>query len=157
MSIYHYNFETNWKFEADIEQIWGLINEFNYGDWWKGLDSKRIKSESTKLAVGDRFRLFFNTKLPYQLLFESEVVKLESPIYLEIRAYGELEGQGVWTLSQKGSITHVQCIWKVNTNKQWMNAFAPLLRPAFVWNHNQVMNEGAKGISSSLGVKLISL
>jgi hypothetical protein len=157
MSIYHYNFETNWKFEADIEQIWGLINEFNYGEWWEGLDSKRIKSESTKLAVGDRFMLFFTTKLPYQLSFESEVVKLESPTYLEIKAFGELEGQGVWTLSQEGSITHVQCIWKVNTNKKWMNTLAPLLRPAFVWNHNQVMNEGAKGISTSLGVKLISL
>jgi len=157
MSIYHYNFETNWKFEADIEQIWGLINECNYGEWWEGLDSKRVKSESTKLAVGDRFRLYFTTKLPYQLSFESEVVKLVSPTYLEIKAIGELEGQGVWTLSQEGSITHVHCIWKVNTNKKWMNTLAPILRPAFIWNHNQVMNEGAKGISNSLGVKLISL
>lgn len=157
MLIKQYHFETNWKFEADIEQIWGLINEFNYGDWWKGLDSKRIEERSSKIGVGDRFKLFFHTKLPYQLSFESEVVKVKSPTYLEIKASDELEGSGVWKLSQKGSITQVQCIWNVKSNKKWMNTLAPLLRPAFVWNHNQVMNDGAKGISDSLGVRLVSL
>ena len=156
MSRYQYNFETHWKFEADVEQIWGLINEFNYGDWWKGLDSKRIKKGTSEIGVGDRFISIFKTKLPYQLKFESEVVKIESPSYLEISVFGELEGHGIWRLSQQGPITHVQYIWQVNTNKKWMNALAPLLRPAFIWNHGQVMNDGAKGISNLLGVKLIS-
>ena len=156
MRLYQYNFETNWKFEADIEQIWGLINKFNYGNWWKGLDSRRIKKGTSKIGVGDRFISIFKTKLPYQLTFEAEVVNIESPTYLEIKVYGELEGHGVWRLSQQGPITHVQYIWQVNTNKKWMNALAPLLRPAFIWNHDQVMNEGAKGISNLLGVKLIS-
>lgn len=155
MSIYQYNFKTNWKFESDIEQIWGLINQFNYGEWWKGLESKRIKKGSGKIGVGDRFLLRFKTKLPYQLSFESEVVQIESPSYLELKVFGELEGRGFWKLYQEGSITHVQYIWQVNTNKKWMNTFAPLLRPAFVWNHEKVMNEGAKGISNSLGVKFI--
>ena len=157
MPTYQYEFETNWKFETDIEQIWELINQFNYGEWWKGLDSKRIKNSQGKVSVGDRFISIFKTKLPYQLTFESEVVKIEQPSFLEIRVYGELEGRGIWKLSQNGHITHVQYIWQVNTNKRWMNALAPLLRPAFVWNHDQVMNEGAKGISNVLGVKLISL
>ena len=157
MPIYQYNFETNWKFEADIEQIWGLINKFNYGEWWKGLDSTRLKKDTGKISVGDRFFSIFKTKLPYELSFESEVIHIKSPIYLEIKTFGELEGRGIWHLSQDGSITHVHYIWQVNTNKKWMNMLAPLLRPAFIWNHNQVMNEGAKGISNSLGVKLISL
>jgi len=157
MSIYQYNFETNWKFEATIEQIWELINQFNYGEWWKGLESKRIEKGSSKVSVGDRFISIFKTKLPYRLSFESEVVKIAPLSYLEIKVSGELEGRGAWHLSQEGPITHVQYLWQVKTNKKWMNALAPLLRPAFIWNHDQVMNEGAKGISNSLGVKLISL
>jgi hypothetical protein len=157
MSTYQYNFETNWKFEVDIEQIWELINKFNYGEWWKGLESKRIEKMSSKVGVGDRFISIFKTKLPYQLSFESEVVKIAPPCYLEIMVSGELEGRGFWNLSQEGPITHVQYIWQVNTNKKWMNALALPLRPVFVWNHDQVMNEGAKGISNFLGVKLISL
>jgi hypothetical protein len=157
MTAYKYNFETNWRFEADITQIWDLINQFNYGEWWKGLNATRIKKGEGKAGVGDRFISIFKTKLPYELSFESEIVKIESPSYLEIQVSGELEGRGIWKISQEGPITHVQYIWQVNTNKKWMNTLEPLLRPAFIWNHNQVMNEGAKGISNSLGVRLISL
>jgi hypothetical protein len=156
MSRYQYQFETHWKFEADIEQIWELVNGFNHGEWWNGLDAKRIQKGESQNGVGDRFLTTFHTKLPYQLSFESEVIKKESPLYIEIKAYGELEGKGIWTLSQEGSITHVRYTWEVNTNKKWMNFLAPLLRPVFVWNHNQVMNEGAKGIANKLGVPLVA-
>lgn len=156
MSRYQYHFETHWKFEADIEQIWELINGFDHGDWWNGMDAKKIKRGKRLNGVGDRFITTFHTKLLYQLSFESEVLKKESPRYIEIKASGELEGKGIWTLSQEGKITHVRYTWEVNTNKKWMNFAAPLLRPFFVWNHNQVMDEGAKGIANRLGVPLVA-
>ena len=157
MTPYKYNFETNWRFEADIISASYLSFGPGLWIWWKGLNAKRIKKGEGKAGVGDRFISIFKTKLPYELSFESEIVKIESPSYLEIQVSGELEGRGIWKISQEGSITHVQYIWQVNTNKKWMNTLEPLLRPAFIWNHNQVMNEGAKGISNSLGVRLISL
>jgi hypothetical protein len=33
-----------------------------------------------------------------------------------------------------------------------MNVLAPLLRPAFEWNHDWVMNSGARGLAAKLGV-----
>ncbi|MDX1807463.1 MAG: hypothetical protein R3267_10605 [Paenisporosarcina sp.] len=156
MTRYQYHFETHWEFESDIEQIWELINGSDHGDWWHGLDAKRIKKGDRMNGVGDRFITTFHTKLPYQLSFESEVIKKERPLYIEIKASGELEGIGVWTLAQVGSITHVQYTWEVNTTKKWMNFFGPLLRPGFVWNHKQVMDEGAKGIANRLGVSFVA-
>ncbi len=39
----------------------------------------------------------------------------------------------------------------------WMNLLAPLLAPAFRWNHGQVMAEGGRGIARHLGVKLLDM
>jgi hypothetical protein len=36
-----------------------------------------------------------------------------------------------------------------------MNALAPLLRPAFVWNHDWVMRQGGEGLARRLGVPLL--
>ncbi|WP_053375998.1 hypothetical protein [Paenibacillus sp. FJAT-27812] len=156
MSLYTYSFETNWKFESDINQVWGLIGGFKYGDWWSGVSSEPLYQGPRQDGIGNTYHYVFRTKLPYQLAFVAEIVRKEDPKYLEIRATGELEGRGVWTLSQEGSLTHVQYVWQVNANKKWMNLLAPILRPAFVWNHDQVMKKGAKGIADALGVKRIT-
>jgi hypothetical protein len=38
-----------------------------------------------------------------------------------------------------------------------MNLLAPLLAPAFRWNHGEVMAEGGRGIARHLGVKLLDM
>ncbi|WP_123043061.1 polyketide cyclase [Cohnella candidum] len=156
MTSYKYNFETNWKFEADIEEVWRLVGGIRYGDWWRGVTAEQIYQNPGQDGIGDKYRYVFRTKLPYQLAFDAEIVKIEAPRYLEIKATGELEGRGAWTLTQEGGVTHVRYVWQVNANKKWMNALAPILRPAFVWNHDQVMDEGAKGIAAAIGAKLLA-
>ena len=37
----------------------------------------------------------------------------------------------------------------------WMNLLAPLLAPAFRWNHGQVMAQGGHGLAQYLGVPLL--
>lgn len=156
MTLYAYNFETNWKFESEVNQVWELIGGFKYSEWWRGVSSERIYQGTRQDGIGDKYQYVFRTKLPYQLAFVAEIVEKEAPYSLEIRATGELEGRGVWKLSQAGSLTHVQYVWQVNANKKWMNRLAPILKPAFIWNHDQVMDQGAKGIAHALGVNLVS-
>ena len=40
--------------------------------------------------------------------------------------------------------------WDVATTRPWMKALAPLLAPAFRWNHGQVMAEGGRGLAAHL-------
>jgi Polyketide cyclase / dehydrase and lipid transport. len=155
-SLYAYRFETNWKIEADIRQAWSLISGGDYGSWWPGVSSMLIHMSSSLSGVGNRYRFVFHTRLPYKLEFDAELMAAREPEYIRIRATGDLEGFGVWTLKQEGSVAHVRYVWRVNANKRWMNALAPLIRPAFVWNHDQVMREGAKGLSNALGAPLVS-
>ncbi len=37
-----------------------------------------------------------------------------------------------------------------------MNRLAPLLRPAFEWNHDWVMARGGEGIAGLLGCRLLA-
>jgi hypothetical protein len=36
-----------------------------------------------------------------------------------------------------------------------MNRLAPVARPAFAWNHDFVMRQGAEGLATKLGVELV--
>jgi hypothetical protein len=71
-------------------------------------------------------------------------------------ASGELNGTGRWHLAAEGATTRVRYEWSVSTGKPWMNVLAPLLAPAFRWNHGRVMAEGGRGLANHLGVKLLS-
>jgi hypothetical protein len=45
--------------------------------------------------------------------------------------------------------------WDVRTARAWMNWLAPVARPAFAWNHDAVMRQGAEGLARLLGVPLL--
>ena len=66
------------------------------------------------------------------------------------RAFGELEGVGIWIFNHENGVTHVQYDWQVKTTKAWMNLFAPIARPIFAWNHDKVMESGYVGLKKRL-------
>ena len=45
----------------------------------------------------------------------------------------------------------------IQTTRPWMNGLAPLLRPAFEWNHDWVMKSGGRGLAELLGTKVPSV
>ena len=53
-------------------------------------------------------------------------------------------------------MTTVRYAWAVRTTRPWMNLLAPIMRPAFAWNHDYVMANGATGLAKLLGAELIS-
>ena len=69
--------------------------------------------------------------------------------------FGRNKGAVTGDASQEG-VTAVLYEWNVATTKPWMNRLAPLLRPAFEWNHDWVMARGGEGISKLLGCRLLA-
>jgi hypothetical protein len=71
-------------------------------------------------------------------------------------ASGELEGVGRWRFFRDdGGSTTLFYQWDVGTTRPWMNALAPLARPAFAWNHDRVMAAGGEGLARRLGARLL--
>lgn len=153
-----YRFVSSWVLGTDVDTLWDLIDNFEHTGWWRGCTFRKIRSGSSADGVGDVYLSVFRTRLIYTLSFHSTITRKTRPGCIELRASGELEGKGACTFIPRGArCTEVRFVWEVRTTKRWMNRLAPLCRRAFIWNHHQMMREGARGIADYLGIRVIHL
>jgi uncharacterized protein YndB with AHSA1/START domain len=157
MAEYYYEFVTVWRFDAPIEKVWDAIKHSeSWNEWWKGVLKVVELKKGDEEGVGSIRRSTWKSKLPYTLEFDSEIIKVEPMTRIEARAFGELEGTGIWTLSSEtDGTTRVQYDWRVKTTKSWMNFIAPLAKPFFRWNHDVIMQWGGEGLAKKLNCKLL--
>lgn len=153
----HYKFTTVWRFDAPIEKVWAQIKDSEkWSDWWKGVLKVEKLKDGDADDIGAVYRSTWKSALPYKLIFSSETVRVEEPKLIEVRAFGELDGQGIWTLTAEDeNTTRVQYDWRVRTTKAWMNFLAPVAKPFFKWNHDTIMNWGGEGLAKKLDCKLL--
>ncbi len=151
-----YEFLTTWCLDAPIEQVFDVLRDSpSYPEWWKGVQSVVKLEPGDADGVGDELRFTWRSVLPYELSFDSRVTRVERPHLIEGSASGELEGTGRWRLFE-GQGTAAVYEWRVRTTRRWMNVLGPVARPAFAWNHDLVMRQGATGIARRLGVRLLA-
>lgn len=147
----NYQFITFWKFNASLENVWHAIKQMDqWPQWWKYVSDVKLLKQGTEDDLGSVRRISWKTALPYSLTFDSELVHSDKYRQMTGRAFGELEGLGVWSFSQEGDWTVVRYDWTVKTTKTWMNLLAPLARPIFKWNHDRVMKAGQMGLQARL-------
>jgi uncharacterized protein YndB with AHSA1/START domain len=152
-----YRFLTAWVLEAPRPPVFQAIwDSERWPEWWPGVESVRVLEEGDEDGVGSLGRYVWKSRLPYRLEFDTRVVAVDRPHYMEGRVSGELEGRGRWRLFEEDGITAVTYQWEVRTTAEWMNRAALLLRPAFAWNHDVIMRWGAEGVSRRLGARLIA-
>ena len=152
----HFSLLTLWRLEAPIDRVWGALHDtVSWPTWWHYVVRVVPLEPGGASGEGGRWRLVWRTALFYSLAFEACVVRVQPPHLLDAEARGELKGTGRWRLSETGGVTDARYHWDVSTTKPWMNAVAPLLAPAFRWNHERVMAAGAEGLARHLGVRLL--
>lgn len=152
-----YEFTTVWRFAAPLRSVWREIKTTeDWPAWWRGVLGVEKLREGDGRGVGAIYRTTWKSALPYRLVFDSEIVRIEDYELIEARAFGELEGRGLWQFeTDKEDQTRVQYDWRVRTNKRWMNLIAPLARPFFRWNHDVIMNRGGRGLAARLDCRLL--
>ena len=152
-----YSFLTTWLLDAPREEVFAVIHDAErYPQWWRGVESVVELSPGDDDGVGSLARYTWKSALPYRLTFDMRVTRVERPHLMAGRASGELDGEGVWRLYEGPGGTAVVYSWAVGTTRPWMNAVAPLLRPAFAWNHDVVMRRGAAGLARRLNARLLA-
>ena len=85
--------------------------------------------------------------LPYRLRWEAEVLAVDKPRSVSIRARGDLDGRGEWRFAEDGEFVDVRYDWTVYVTKPSMVVLSPLLRPIFVANHRWAMQRGFEGLT----------
>jgi uncharacterized protein YndB with AHSA1/START domain len=155
-----YSFLSTWCVAAPLERVWEVLSDpVGYPQWWKGVRQATVlePGEAGSHGVGTLYRLEWRGKLPYSVVFDSRVTRLQPPHLLEGRASGELEGLGAWRLYEGAEGTAAIYSWDVRTTRAWMNAAGPLARPVFAYNHDYVMRQGARGLAQRLRAELVAL
>jgi hypothetical protein len=153
-----YHFVTDIHLSAPPEPVWQFIADPSaWPQWWRWLKTVDILERGDADTLGQRARFTFGTALPYSLSFESETVRAVRPLLLEGKATGELAGTGRWELSGGAMGTNARYTWIVETTKRWMNAMAPIARPAFSWNHDVLMRDFAKGFARAVHAELLQV
>ena len=146
-----YRFVTRWHIRASIEAVWeALSHAERWPQWWQGLrEVVELRAGQTE-RIGCVQRFTWQGWLPYTLVVDMQVTRMERPRVLESLASGALEGMGRWTLSEEDGGTAVRYDWQVRTTKRWMNRLTPVARAVFRWNHDVVMRRGARGLKRLL-------
>ncbi len=152
-----FSLTTHWHLDAPIDRVWqAIVSVEDWPRWWRYVRKVEELAPGGADGHGALRRYTWTSRLPYRLSFAMRVTRVEHMASLEGVAEGDLNGTGRWHLAKDGATTHVRYDWTVATTKRWMNALAPVLEPAFRWNHNQVMAEGGRGLARHLGVSLLS-
>jgi len=151
-----YHFVSAWQIQAPIERVWEEIyHAERWPSWWKYVVGVQELEPGAADGVGKRVRLLFRTRLPYTLGFDVCLTRVQPPSELEAEATGELEGTGRWALTSADGGTLVRYYWDIATTRWWMNLLAPVARPAFQWNHDELMREGGESLARRLGADLV--
>ncbi len=152
-----YAFLTTWLLESPRQPVWDAIyDQASWPSWWRGVEEAEELKPGEENGVGTVSRLVWKSLLPYRVEFVVTSTRVERPNLMEGHAVGELEGIGRWRFYEQDGVTAALYEWSVSTTKPWMNRLAPLLRPAFEWNHDWVMARGGEGIAELLGCRLLA-
>lgn len=152
-----YRFLTAWLIEAERERVFDAIwLSERWPEWWRGVVEATEQAPGDEDGIGRRGRYEWRSRIPYPVRFEVVATRIERPALLEGDVSGGLQGTGRWRFYEQGGITAVLYEWEVATTKRWMNLLGPIAGPAFRWNHDQVMRNGALGLAELLDARLLA-
>jgi len=147
---------THWHLDAPIRRVWEALSKpGDWPRWWRYVRAVEQLAPGDDEGIGAVRRYTWTSRLPYRIRFDMRTTALQEPVLMEGVASGDLQGSGRWQLQSEGSTTRVRYDWIVLVDKPWMRLFAPVLAPAFAWNHNQVMREGGRGLAAHIGANLL--
>jgi hypothetical protein len=148
-----FRFEERWELPgAKVRQVYDVLSRGELlPQWWKGvyLEAKKL-TPGDEPKVGDRVRVRARGFLPYELNFIVEAVELEPERRVAVKTIGDFDGLWSATLTQTETGVGVDLVWEVTVLRPILRFLAPLLRPAFAWNHRWTTPRGEKGLREYL-------
>jgi hypothetical protein len=148
----HYHFITRWRVRGTAEEVYDLISApMDYPRWWPSvyLQTEEI-AHGDERGIGRRVRLHTKGWLPYTLRWESCSTESSRPNRLAIRAIGDFDGRGIWSLEQDGEWANIVFDWELTADKPLLRWLSFLLKPVFSANHRWAMARGLESLKLEL-------
>jgi hypothetical protein len=157
--VAQYHFLSEYTFDGDIERVWDQLNDVeSWPSWWSWLKRIEVLKEPVSPdAPGAIYRNTVRAPAGYGLTYDTEITSIDRLRRIDLDSRGDLLGRGRFLLGERPDGTiDLSFAWLVGTPKPWMTFLAPIARPAFSWNHDQMMTAFGKGLSKATGAKLRS-
>jgi uncharacterized protein YndB with AHSA1/START domain len=151
-----FSLTTTWRIPASLESVWScLIHTEAWPLWWKYVYAVNETAAGDSSGRNNVRHYAWRTALPYRLMLNLKVTEIQPQQRVVVEVSGDLKGEGICQLSYQTipMRTEVRFYWHVHTCKPWMNRFAVLGRPIFIWNHTCVMKQGEQGLIRHLADK----
>ena len=147
----NYRFQTVWWTPAAIDRIWyALANYAAWPTWWRGIQTVEVLRRGDESGVGTILHQRWRSRLPYTLVFELEMLRIESGKLLEGRASGDLEGTCTWTLFPVNGGMEIRFDVDVRPGRWWMNLPIPFAPRVVCASFETIMGWGREGLARTL-------
>ncbi len=147
-----YHFITHWRVPGKAQEVYDILAEAkDLPRWWPSvyLDVLEIQSGGPD-QVDKVVRIEAKGWLPYKLNWHFAVTDSDPPNGFGLKAWGDLEGTGRWTLVQDGDFVNVTYDWDVRGQKPLLRYTSKLLKPFFAVNHDWAMRKGEESLKLEL-------
>ncbi|TPI49774.1 hypothetical protein FJW05_01465 [Mesorhizobium sp. B2-9-1] len=151
-----FRFDESWDIpEGTPQEVWDVLSDAELLPLWWGDAYKEVEplDRKGKGVVGARARARARGALPYELNFIIEAAELEPGRLVVVKTFGDFDGLWRAELSPSGRGTHVDLVWQVTVERPILKLLAPILRPAFAWNHRWTTPRGEAGLRRYLAAQ----
>ena len=147
-----YTFVTEWRVNADAEEVYELVSRsVDFVRWWPSVWLRvDVLDPGDARGLGRRVRFVSKGWLPYVLRWTATTTEIDPPRGLAIRAFGDFEGEGRWSVTSAGGRTTVTYHWAIEANKPLLRYLSFVLRPLFAANHRWAMARGEESLRLEL-------
>lgn len=146
-----YHFVTHWFFEAPIDRLWAeIVDGTTWPEWLQDFRKVTPRQPGTKAEIGGIVDIEYRGDLPYTFHFSLEIIEINPPQLLTIKAYGDLSGQGKWQLAAKENGTAVTYYWDVSASNPLFDLFMklPFARRLSERNHDKTMERAFQSLKA---------
>ena len=148
MPLNQYHLISHWRVEASIDECFDIIADARERTrWWPAayLDVLEIQPGDDR-GAGKVVRATTKGWLPYVLRWHFSVTEASRPDRIRIKAWGDFEGEGVWTFVQDGTSALLTFEWRIKLSKAFLRLPSPLIRPVVELNHRWAMAKGEESL-----------
>lgn len=147
-----YHFITEWNVITDCQTVYDLLGDAEaLKRWWPAvyLDVV-VRNKGNANGIGKTVDLYTKGWLPYTLKWSFEVTESNPPNGFTIKAFGDLEGKGIWSFAQDGANCRIIYDWNILGEKPLFKYFSLMLKPIFARNHYWAMKKGEESLMLEL-------
>lgn len=152
-----YQFKTVWWTTAMNDKVWEALADYaTWPTWWRGIQSVEVLQKGDESGAGTILRQQWRSWVPYTLVFDLEMLRIEGGKLLDGRASGDLEGACKWTLDPLDGGTELKFAVDVRTSRWWMNLPVPFASKVVQASFETIMGWGREGLERRLSMPVES-